>query len=198
MRRLLLLTLSFAAFPLACVNSDPAPVFVDVSYQLRCIDCEPRTADDSAHTINALDGENGFRVTCDSQRQGKDRLVTFSAGVTDSKHPSNSYAFKIFQADVDKSDPGSSCHTQVVEGSNSYDGPCSSGEPSSDRPCQLKLKLKDGVIKGSVLCNAIPNRNDSMLTRHLVSPWHDRGGAVRDPRLPAVAVVSVQKRSGAA
>ncbi len=170
MRRLLLLSLSFAAFPLACVNSDPAPVFVDVSYQLRCIDCEPRAADDSAHTINALDGENGYSVTCNVDRRGKDRLVTFSAGVSDSTHPSKSYAFKIFQADVDKSDPGGSCHTEVVEGSNTYDGPCSSGDPSSDWPCQLKLKLKNGVIKGTVLCNAIPNHNDSTLTRHLVDP----------------------------
>jgi hypothetical protein len=171
MRRLLALSLVFAPVSLACATSDPAPVYVSINYQVRCIDCNPRAADDSAHTITALDGADGFDVACTTQQLAKGRLVTFSANLVDSAHPSKNYGIKILQADVEKSDPGSSCRVQVVEGSNTYEGRCGSAAPSADVPCQLnKLKVSNGVVTGKLLCDAIPNRNDSSVTRYLVAP----------------------------
>jgi hypothetical protein len=170
MRRSLLLILCCAPLGLSCVTNDPAPHYADVSYQVRCIDCEPRAVDDSAHHIAALDGEKGFDVTCTVQPQSGGRLVTFGATLTDAKHPNASYAFKVLQVSVDKKDPGESCRVQVSEGSNTYEGRCTSGDPTADAPCQVKITDDHGLATGKILCGAIPNRNDSTVTRHVVKP----------------------------
>ncbi|MFI5308609.1 MAG: hypothetical protein ACHQ53_14715 [Polyangiales bacterium] len=169
MRRSLLLILCCAPVAVSCVTNDPAPLYADINYQVRCIDCEPRAVDDSAHHIAALNGENGFDVSCTVQQSGG-RLVSFNAALIDAKHPTSSYGFEILQANVDKKDPGAGCRVLVTEGSNTYEGRCTSGDPTTGAPCQVIIKDDKGVATGSVLCDAIPNRNDSTVTRHVVLP----------------------------
>jgi hypothetical protein len=157
----------------ACVKTDPAPRFVDASYQVRCIDCEPLSPDDSAHALLALDGENGFAISCSSEMRGKSRLLTFSAQSTDKKRASNNYSFKITQADIDSKDPGNSCKIRVSEGANTYEGACTSGDPSDDNPCHLEIAEKNGIVKGNVLCDKIPSVADATVFRYVVKPNTD-------------------------
>jgi len=170
MRRLLFLIACCVPAATSCVTNDPAPLYADVNYQVRCIDCEPRAVDDTPHHITALDGEKGFDVACTTQSVSGGRLVTFNASLIDSKHPTSTYAFKILQANVDKQDPGSSCRVQIVEGNNTYERHCTSRDPTADVPCHVKISDVKGSAKGSVLCGELPNRNDMTVTRHLVKP----------------------------
>lgn len=172
MRRLLVCLVAAPALlaVTACVRQDPAPLFVDMTYQVRCVDCTPRSVDDAPHAIAALNGEDGFAVSCRVQRPGKDRLVSFSATFKDAKHSDKNYSIKIRQADLDRADPGAGCLVDIAEGANTYEGTCTSGDPADDKPCQLKLSAKDGIVKGSLFCVNIPNRSENSLTRHIVSP----------------------------
>jgi hypothetical protein len=171
MRPLLVLSLFAAPALMACVNQDPAPLFLQTSYQVRCLDCMPVTTDNLARTVAALDGESGFSVACSAQPSGKDRLLSFSVTLIDAKHESNDYSFKIIQADLDKSDPGAACRVVVTEGANAYEGHCTGGDPTTDNPCQItKLRDDHGIVKGNLLCNNIPNRTDANTTRYVVKP----------------------------
>jgi hypothetical protein len=179
MHRLFALCLVAAPAALtACVTEDPPPLFVDVDYQVRCVSCSPRTADDAPHAVAALDGEDSFRVGCSAQHPGKDRLLTFSATYIDMKHPSNEYSIKVLQLDLDKTDPGAGCRVVVGEGENTYEGKCTSDTPTDDAPCQVKLKVKDGIVKGSLLCANIPNSSEASLTRHIVKPGTEQAAPV--------------------
>lgn len=169
MRRLIALAF-IAASSLACAEEDPPPLFVDLDYQVRCIDCEPRAADDAVRRVMALDGEDGFSVDCNVARREGDRLVTFTAAYTDEERSRNSYSFGVIQANLDASGPGGSCRVVAVEGDNSYEGKCTGGDPSEEEPCRVELEAEDDIVMGSVLCENIPNRNSAMITRHLVAP----------------------------
>ena len=59
---------------------------------------------------------------------------------------------------------------RVEEGSNTYEGDCTKGDPDEDAPCSVEFKQDGDVINGSVLCEDIPNRNMAMTKRHLVAP----------------------------
>jgi hypothetical protein len=171
MRPLLVLSLFTASALMACVNQDPAPLFLQTSYQVRCLDCMPVTTDNLARTVAALDGDGGFSVACSAQPSGNDRLLSFSVALIDPKHESNNYSFKVIQAKLDKSDPGGSCRVVVAEGANTYEGHCTGGSPTPDEPCQItKLKDVNGIVTGKLLCNNIPNRTDANTTRYVVKP----------------------------
>ena len=171
MRPLLVLSLFTASALMACVNQDPAPLFLQTSYQVRCLDCTPVTTDNLARTVAALDGESGFSVACSAQRSGKDRLLSFSGTLIDPKHESNNYSLKIIQANLDKSDPGAGCRVVITEGANTYESHCTGGDPTPDEPCQItKLKAANGIVTGKLLCNNIPNRTDANTTRYVVKP----------------------------
>jgi hypothetical protein len=171
MRPLLVLSLVVAPALAGCVQQDPSPLFLDLSYQVRCIDCQPVATDNLPRTIAALDGEGGFSVACSAQLSGKDRLLSFSATLIDAKHQSNNYSIKVIQADLDKSDPGAGCRVVVAEGANTYEGRCTSGDTTTEKPCQItKLKVDNGVVKGKLLCNNIPNNTDANTTRYVVKP----------------------------
>jgi hypothetical protein len=169
MRRLFVLAIA-AASALACTEEDPPPLYVDVDYQVRCIDCEPRAADDAARDIRAIDGELGFSVECSVTERGGDRLLTFRAIYTDAERASRSYGISLVQANVEGGDPGGSCLVVVTEGSNTYEGDCSADEPDEESPCQVELEAEDGIVVGSILCEGVPNKNSSMSTRHVVDP----------------------------
>jgi hypothetical protein len=169
MRRLLILAIA-ANFSFACADEDPPPLYVDVDYQVRCIECQPIAPDDAVRRVDALDGERGFAVECNVTRREGDRLLTFNAAYTDPDEARNNYSIGLIQVNLDGAGPGNSCRVTVVEGNNSYEGLCTNDDPSSEQPCRVELEAEDGIVMGSVLCENVPNRNQSMLTRHLVAP----------------------------
>jgi len=169
MRRLFVLAI-IAVTALACSEENPPPLYVDVNYQVRCIDCEPRAADDSPRDVRAIDGESGFDVACSITERGGDRLLTFSAIYMDAERPSRSYGLSLVQANLDGGDPGGSCLVVVSEGNNTYEGGCTAEDPDDEDPCQVELEAEDGIVTGTILCAEVPNKNSSMITRHLVDP----------------------------
>ena len=172
MRRLLALSLIAAPTLLACAKEDPPPQYVDIDYQMRCLDCQPIAPDYSAHDVTAIDGEDEFDVSC--RTRGSKPTLTFSVGHEDQKTESNSFSFRIVDASLSRGDPGASCHVTVIEGNSTYDGDCTGGVPSVDKPCQLELKKDNDVITGSILCRNIPNMLSREITRNLVKPGSDK------------------------
>ena len=169
MRRSIALALAAASL-LACTEQDPPPLFIDVDYQVRCIDCQPLAPDDAIRRVTVLDGESGFRVQCSVFRRGGDRRLSFSARYTDEESANANYSFGLDQANLDSANPGSGCLVVVSEGNNTYEGKCTGGDPDADAPCRVELEEEDGIVMGSVLCEAIPNKNTGMFTRHVVAP----------------------------
>lgn len=169
MPRLLALCCVLLPCLIACSEEDPAPLFVQIDYQVRCNGCQPLSADDPEREISALDGERGFKVECATMARDGDRLATFSAAFT-GEASSDNYGITVTQVNLDADEPGTSCRVAVTEGNNRYDATCSGDEPSADAPCQVDVDLDGDVIKGSVLCLSIPNRSSSMLTRAVVAP----------------------------
>lgn len=169
MRRLFVLAIA-AASSLACAEEDPPPLYVDVNYQVRCVDCEPRSADDAARDVRAIDGELGFNVECSVTERSGDRLLTFRAAYMDAERPSRNYGISLVQANLEGGDPGGSCIVVVSEGNNTYEGGCTADEPDDGNPCQVELEAEDGIVTGTILCESVPNKNSAMITRHLVDP----------------------------
>jgi hypothetical protein len=171
MRRLLALSLWAAPTLLACAKEDPPPQYVDIAYQMRCLDCQPIASDYSAHDVTAIDGEGEFDVSC--RTRGSKPALTFSVGHIDQKHESDSFQFRIVDASLTRGDPGGGCHVTVTEGNSTYEAPCTGGKPTAEKPCQLELKQADGVITGSILCRNIPNSLTPEIVRSLVKPGSD-------------------------
>ena len=153
-----------------CTDPDPAPLFMDIRYQVRCIECEPRAPDDPVRDIQLLDGEQGYTVACNANTVDGDRVLTFSTSFSNPDRESENFAISVKQVNIDKSNPGSACAVRVEEGSNTYEGDCTKDDPTADAPCSVAFEQDGDVIKGSVLCEDIPNRNMAMTKRHLVEP----------------------------
>lgn len=154
----------------SCTSLDPAPLYVDMNYQVRCGDCMPRSADDLARDIKTLNGENNYIVACDAASQGGKRQLSFSVQHP-GEHASDGYKFSVAQALIDGKDPGSSCKVRVIEGGNTYVGGCTSGAPSSENPCQLTFKLDGSIVTGTIWCKAIPNGANNTSVRDVVTPY---------------------------
>jgi hypothetical protein len=168
MSRLLVLCLCAAPALLACAEQDPPPHFMDVTYQVRCVDCQPLSMDDKTRRVLAIDGENNFEVGCTANGSGP--LLSFSATHTDKDNKDNNYSIQVLQASLASRDPGKSCEVRVTEGSNSYSGKCTEDAPTEDSPCQVKFHRDDQNVTGSIFCKRIPNRNTAELTRWVVKP----------------------------
>ncbi len=155
----------------SCTSQDPEPVYLDTTYQLRCIDCVPRVPDEANHAIMQLDGEAGFTLGCSAEKTGGKTLLTFSAAFSDPMHADQNYEFKISQARIDAKDPGGSCEVRLLEAGNTYLGKCTADAPTTDTPCQLTFKVVGGIVHGTVYCDNIPNPSASpATTRYLVAP----------------------------
>lgn len=156
----------------SCASEDAAPLYVDATYQLRCIDCSPRVPDDPVRDIQVLDGERGFTVECNVNDAGGKKELTFSAKYVDATSSSKNYELKISQARYEGKDPGSDCEVSVAESANRYVGKCTAGTPTATEPCQLSFKIDGDIVKGSVFCDKIPNPSTSPQTvRYLVAPF---------------------------
>ena len=154
---------------LGCTEDDPAALFIDFNYQVRCIDCEPRSNDDPARDVHAVDGEDGLTLTCSAIDRGGDRLVSFSIEHTDPKTGGVDYSFSLDQANLDSSDPGAGCRVNVKEGSNSYEGNCTGKEATEDEPCIVKLEKAGDGVTGSLHCVHIPNKAQPTIQRYIVA-----------------------------
>jgi hypothetical protein len=151
----------------ACVNEDPAPVVVDVDYQLRCLDCAPRAPDEPAHDITAVMGKEGFRVSCTGDEYGDTKTISFSADTNQLQvNGSQGFSLAIRQA-LPGPDPGPSCRVNAREGVNTYAGRCSADDPTDEIPCQVAMDWDDDLLTGTVLCRRI--RDEVGVTRWLVA-----------------------------
>jgi hypothetical protein len=156
----------------SCTTTDPAPIYVDMTYQLRCIDCQPRVPVEPVHDIMHLDGEAGYHMECFVSSSGGKRQLTVIASQSDSAHPDQDHSFRITQARFESKDPGSECEVRASEGGNTYVGKCTGGAPTATAPCQLTFKVNSGIVNGTVYCDNIPNPTSSPeTTRYLVAPF---------------------------
>lgn len=154
----------------ASCSSDTTPtVYIQLSYQVRCLDCNPRAPDDNEHDVKNVDGEDGYNLSCTVKKEDGERKVTFTADHLSSDSGSN-YSFKLENGNLDGDDTSGECQVTIIEGDNTYKSPCSSDAPSDDSPCQAQFSVDNGVIKGGVLCNNIVNEATSALTRYVVAP----------------------------
>ena len=166
--RTLGLSLLLSCGVLAC-TSDTAPVvYVGMSYQVRCLDCQPRAQDDAARNIKAVDDEAGYKLSCAVDSMTGTKRVTVDI-VHESANSEQSYSLSVSNASLAEESDGP-CSVRVVEGANTYQGACGSAEPNEDRPCQVSFEVKRGVLKGSLYCKEIASDASSSLTRYLVAP----------------------------
>ncbi|MDH5674337.1 MAG: hypothetical protein OEZ06_19585 [Myxococcales bacterium] len=155
----------------ACNDKDPAPLFFDMAYQVRCVDCTPRANHDPIRDIETLDEESGFSVRCVATRQENgERILTFETHFSDPEGKADSYSIRVDRANLDANGPGNSCSVTVVEDANTYEGGCTGGETGGKTPCQVILSEEGGIVEGSLLCTDIPNANNGMLSRHVTKP----------------------------
>jgi hypothetical protein len=153
----------------ACNEENPAPLFLDIDYQIRCLDCEPRAPDSLRHNFATLDGEQGFTLLCSTANQGGDRVLNFSATYLDPEGAqSKNFSIRLISVNLDSSDPGDGCRVVATEGGNTYEGHCTSAEPSGDDECQIKVDVEHETVIGSILCEKIPNRSTNEVVRYLV------------------------------
>lgn len=171
--------LLFAAVTLAvasCASTDPAAVFIDLDYQVRCLDCEPRTADEPKRQIMTLDDDQGYQVDCHVSTVGKDRVLSFSA-IYDAPDSIMDHSIELLQAVYKDDDPGSKCLVRAREGSNRYVGKCTGGDPTPDAPCQVEIHVKDGIVNGTLFCVLFANEAIKSSTRYLVISDHPNPAA---------------------
>jgi hypothetical protein len=170
-RRFIGFSLGLECLIAACSSDSTPTVYVDLAYQVRCLDCEPRSPDDPAHEIKVVDGEAGYKLDCAVRKVSGTRRVDFDVTYNDPAKSDSDHVFKISGASVDGDDPTLQCSAHIVEGDNTYDGSCSSDPPAtSGGPCQASLSVKNGVIEGSLYCDNIENGANISSTRYIVAP----------------------------
>lgn len=154
-----LVALAALAFVASCNKEDPAALFADIAYQVRCLDCQPVTTDSPARDVSVVDGQNGTALSCE-YINGRVTL-----------HISNAeYGFDILGARLGD-DPGDQCEVRVKEGSgNEYAGSCKPAGSSGGAPCEVELMQDGSGFSGTILCKKIPHRRTTSLFRYVVSP----------------------------
>lgn len=154
----------------SCTSETTPIVYIGMTYQVRCLDCNPRDTDPNPRDIRAVDGEAGYNLQCAVNKTGGTRRVTFGAE-RQSSDSTKTYLIEVKGARIGGEESDGPCQVRVVEGDTTYVGPCSTDEPSSERPCQVSLKEKGGVIKGSLKCNRIPMEGSPTFIRYVVAPY---------------------------
>jgi hypothetical protein len=155
-----------------CKTESTPPVYLDANYQLRCVDCEPRTGDDPEREVALLDGESDFVISCDVKRiSGKQSLsLSFTHDVSRS---SERYGIRITRANIDADDQSNECKVRITEGANIYEGACTGDDPTTEQPCKVSFTHKDEIVSGSIYCDKIPNQGNLASFRYLVNPGSD-------------------------
>ncbi|HKU44625.1 MAG TPA: hypothetical protein VJR89_40980 [Polyangiales bacterium] len=157
---------------LSCKPDYDPPVYLETEYQLRCLDCQPRTGDEPTREIAQLDGEFDMTIECAvSKISGKRSLKL------DVKH--KDYGIRLNRVNIDDKAQSSECEVQVVEGANTYRGTCTGDDPGEDTPCKVSFK-RDGdtsIVKGSVYCDQITLLGAPSNYRYLVDPGTEEDAA---------------------
>jgi hypothetical protein len=155
----------------ACKSESTPPIYVDADWQLRCRDCEPRTADDPERKVAYLDGEFDFKITCDVKEiSGKPSMTLVVAH--DSDRQSERYGIRITRANIEGDQPDE-CKVRINEGANIYEGACSGDDPTTEQPCKVSFDQKDQIVEARVYCDKIPNQANLASFRYLVDPGTD-------------------------
>ena len=163
------LWLSCSVGVLGCTSDTAPTVYVGMSYQVRCIDCQPRALDDAARNVKAVDAESGYKLSCKVDNDGGTRRVGFSI-VHDSAKSDQSYSLSVSHANLTDEESDGPCSVRVVEGANTYEGACGSDDPSEDRPCKISFEVKGGVIHGSLYCAKLQSDATSGILRYVTAP----------------------------
>ena len=154
----------------SCTSETTPIVYIGMTYQVRCLDCQPREPDPNPRDVRAVDGEAGYSLGCSVSKSGSTRRVSFSV-----EHPSedaeNKYVLSVKSGRLGSEESDGPCEVRVIEGNNTYVAGCSSEPPSTERPCQLSLKEKRGVISGELYCKEMPSSASLTQVRHLVAPY---------------------------
>ncbi len=159
----------------ACSTEDPLPVYVDIDYQVRCLDCVPLAVDYPARRIRHVDGEADYEISC-AVREGERRAVTFEVDYRDPDNSSRRHRLQVNSALIDGKDPGKSCRVRVVEGNTTFEGRCTSGDPTAEETCKVSFDVEDDVLKGRIYCDEITSTAMLSTKRYLV-----QSGTVDEP-----------------
>lgn len=164
--RFLLLCAALTGLTLtACNDTDTAPVFFDLDYQVACLrpgcnagfNNEPRL-------VMAIDGDDGYQNSCSSSLRDGARLVSLRS------RRGENQAFEITDALIGvDGNVGSSCRVSITEGANTYEGRCSTASPTRDIPCQLTNFAVDsgGYLVGKLYCDNIQVGAAPAITRDI-------------------------------
>lgn len=153
-----------------CTSETTPIVYIGMTYQVRCLDCQPREPDPTPRDVRAVDGEAGFSLDCSVTKSGSTRRVSFSAEHQSSDAESK-YVISVRGARLGGEESDGPCDVRVIEGNNTYVAGCSTDSPTTERPCQLALKEKGGVVSGELYCNKMPSDASLSQVRHVVAPY---------------------------
>jgi hypothetical protein len=168
---LFLIGLVSGAFSLPACSSDTTPVvYIELAYQVRCLDCDPRAPDYTEHNIKHVDGEAGYAMACSVTKLDGARRVTFSATHIDPMNSSTDHSLKVSLANIDGDDTDRPFDVRILEGATTYVGSGTSDSPSDSQPCQARFTVKDNVINGGLYCAHIPSDSDIANNRYVVAP----------------------------
>jgi hypothetical protein len=120
--------------------------------------------------VRAVDGEAGFNLDCAVSTSGSTRRVSFSAE-HQGESSANKYVLSVRAARLGGEESDGPCEVRVIEGNNTYIADCSTESPTTERPCQVSLKEKGGVLSGELYCNKMPSDASLSQVRHLVAPY---------------------------
>jgi hypothetical protein len=161
---------------LACKSESEPPIYLDTDYQVRCLDCTPRTSDDPEREVALLDGEFDWTISCEIQRiSGSDSMTLVATH--ESKRTSERYGLRISRANVGEDEQSDECEVRIIEGANTYEGACTADDPSAELPCQIDFDQEGEVIEGTIYCNRIPNEANLSSFRYLVDPGSNNRAA---------------------
>jgi hypothetical protein len=177
MHRSLLALAAFAVLPClaSCNEEEPAALFADVAYQLRCRDCDPTGSDSPKRDFSVVDGQDGTSLSCSA-----------SGGRISLEISNPDFSFRIIKARPGK-DPGNECEIRVSEGSgNEYRGGCKKIGGDGMNPCEVELTVSGSSFSGTVECRNILRNLNAIYERQVVAP-----GTVDEP-----AEISVEGCAG--
>ena len=159
----------------SCNEEEPAALFADVAYQLRCLDCDPIATDSPKRDFSVVDGQNDTSLSCDA-----------SGGRISLEISNPDFSFRIIKARPGK-DPGPECEIRVSEGpGNEYRGGCKKVGGSGSNPCEVELTVSGDSFSGTLQCRDIKRHLNATYERQIVAP-----GTTDEP-----AEISVQGCAG--
>jgi hypothetical protein len=167
--RWLVLTAALAGL-LGCTEQDPDPLYVEINYQLRCLDCVPRANDYPEHHVMHLNGDDGHTARCDTLRRDSDTLVSFGVTYVDRGNEDRSYSLAVNQAGLDGAEHGPPCAVTIGEGVNTFEGACAEDETTAERPCAVDLERDGDIVRGTLYCDKVSIKGMTTFIRYLTAP----------------------------